>query len=224
MKLWQIIYSIVYGLMVVAYIFTSTGKNFKLRATNKIAMSASFLTLAFVCFFLNDDLMFNSWRYLALLAIFLCFLGDVLLLNSFSKGGLAFSLGNLTFFAYLICYVANAKVSFLHLVWFVVPVVVLVLIDRKFILYKIKKPSLKLKCAGYLTTVILHGFFSLAVVLVYPTIETILLAIGLVLFMISDHFLLSGKFVFFGKKLPQVGVTLTYYPALWLVALSLFFG
>lgn len=222
MELWQIIFSIIYGLLVVTYVFTSTGQNFTLRVINKIAMSASFVTLAFACFFLKSNL--PPWRYLALLAVVLCFLGDVLLLKSFSKGGFAFSFGNLAFFVYLICYVVALKVHFLHVIWFVLPVIALVLLDEKFLLCKIKKPALKLKCTGYLATVILHGFLSLALVVVHPTFETALLAMGLVLFMISDHFLLSGKFVFFGKKWPQIGVTFTYYPGLWLVALSLFFA
>lgn len=213
---------IIYSITLISYFFFETSGNFTRRAINKIILASFFLIFAIIAFILNKTL--NTYHLVELLAIIFAFLGDVILLFSFTKGGLAFIISNSLFFIYECLLIFNHQISFLNLWWFII---FLVIIYGGFVVFNLsKKIDLKKKKIGiylYLFSVTLHSTLSIPLALQIKNTSMSLLSIGLVLFMISDYFLMLHKFKYPDKKWILRTNSGTYFIGLLLVVLSLIY-
>jgi hypothetical protein len=220
MTLFRIGFVIIYLVFLVAYFFSETSGNFKRRAINKIIMASLFLVCGSIWFFMKGN---TDWHFLALFGLFFAWLGDVLLLWSFSKGGVSFSIGNLFFIAYLALLLKEAGVAFSMIWWVVILFVALfglvcVLIARKWIDFG----KLTLPLIFYMATTAGHGTLGVGLAATVAGTSALLSGIGLALFMISDYFLMTYKF-----KYPKNWILRcnsgTYFIGMLLVALSFSF-
>lgn len=218
----QIVFSVAYVALLISYFFSETSGNFKRRAVNKIVMATMFLGYVAVEF-VRLKYNFMSIELIMLLAFIFAWLGDVLLLWSFMKGGIAFMASNLLFFAYLCCTAFQAGLGFSDLWWFVL--IFAALIGTVTTLYLKKK--LDFGKVGplmlvYLSTVTLHGSFSVALACNTGDTRLLMLCGGLILFMVSDYFLTVNKFVSEKNWILRCNSG-TYFMGLLIAALSLSF-
>lgn len=227
MNIYQIIFSVVYIALLVSYLFSETSGNFKRRAVNKIAMASMFLIYAAVEIVRplaggNGMLCVPSVEKCIILAAFVfAWLGDVVLLWSFMKGGIAFIVSNVFFSVYLIMVVYSNRIPFVRML----PAVILyvLLIGTVITLYKTKKINFG-KIGGamviYLASVTLHGCLSIGVLMNVHQTHIVLLCCGLILFMISDYFLTTDKFIHPAKWVLRCN-SATYFSGLLLACLSM---
>lgn len=209
-----------YLIALVCYFFSETSKNTKKRAINKIILSLSFFIFSIVMY-INNYLFVDNIIWL-IGAIGLAFLGDVLLLVSFKKGGASFFLSNLLFIAYESSLIYINKISFSKL-WhalvltIIIFVIFLIYSNKTNINYKDKKIAIYL----YLITVTLHACLGMALALYFDNLYIYLLGIGLVLFMISDYLLMIHKFKYQNNNLILIIHSASYFIGLLMVVLSL---
>lgn len=220
MQPYQLITSAVYIVLLIMYLFSETSGNFKRRCVNKIAMASVFLIYALVEFFrfYNGGL---SYWLLLLPALVLAWLGDVLLLWSFFKGGVAFMLGNFFFASFLITDMCVQRAEFSRIWWCIIVFAVLfgtitLLAFKDVYKFGKDKPVMLL----YMFSVTLHGSLALALAAARPCAGTVLLGIGLALFMVSDYFLMTYKFVKKTNWILRCNSS-TYFFGMLLVALSM---
>lgn len=214
----QILFVLVYLSLLIAYFFSETSGNFKRRAVNKIVMASLFMLLGGYWFFEKGYA--AGWGYIALIALFFSWLGDVLLLWSFVRGGVSFSIGNLLFIAYLILSMRESGVGLGNIWWCLLLFalllfVILLCLKKKWISFGSMTPVL----VGYMTSTTGHGCLGLGLAFAAPSAHTLLLGLGLALFMISDYFLMAHRF----KKSKRWILRLnsgTYFTGMMLVALS----
>ncbi|MCQ2462876.1 MAG: lysoplasmalogenase [Clostridia bacterium] len=223
----QIIFSVVYIALLISYLFSETSGNFKRRAVNKIAMASMFLIYAVVEFVRplageNGMLCVPSIEKCVIIAaFFFAWLGDVLLLWSFMKGGIAFIVSNLLFSVYLIRVIYSNRIPFVRMLPSVI--IYVLLIGTVIALYKTKKIDFG-KIGGamviYLASVTLHGSMSIGVLINVQQTHITLLCCGLILFMISDYFLTTDKFIHPAKWVLRCN-SATYFSGLLLACLSM---
>lgn len=193
MNILVIIFIALYLLTLFSYFFSETSGNFKRRAINKIVMASMFCLFGIAQYFLNYEIF--SYHLILLFAVIFAFLGDVLLLYSFTKGGITFIVSNVLFFVYEWFLVANNSIPFSRIFWFI-PLFILmwgtflVLTIKKILNFKTKNVAI----LSYVFSVTMQGTLGLMIGLYFSNLKMLLFGIGLALFMISDYFLMVHKF------------------------------
>ena len=188
LKIYQIIFMCLYLPLLILYFSSEVSGIFKKRAINKIVMASLFLICGTIGFVLGEK---NVDRIILLIAMFFSFLGDVILLWSFKKGGIAFIVGNVFYVIYFLLHFYRNGYSIV--LW---PIVYAIIYG--FFVYLVKSGYLNLGSMksfyGYMASVIGHGSFG--IVLLTKTNSPVMrvLCVGLILFMISDFFIAAHNF------------------------------
>lgn len=214
-----ICFILVYLSLLILYFFSETSGNFKIRAINKIFLSFMFFSLGLVLYFINYSIF--DYRLLMVCAIFFAFLGDVVLLFSFTKGGLLFGVSNILFFSYEWLIILENDIRFSSLLAFILIFTILfgtiVLLTKKKVLnFKTKNPLI----LSYIASVTLCGSLGIVISGYYTNLANTLFGIGMFLFMLSDYFLMVYKFKKHEKWLLRTNSG-CYFIGLLLVVLSL---
>ena len=228
MQLYTIIFVVLYLIVLVSYFFSETSGNFKRRAINKILMAAMFMGYAIFEMF-NHSLWGDPLNIRFIIGLFFAFVGDVLLLWSFSKGGISFGISNVILFIAQLKFMSAQGIGFGKYWWFLLIYAALVgtfciLWFKGWYIWKEKKPEMKFMFPPYIGTVSLHGTLSIAVLALAPfSVKTVLFCSGLILYMISDYFISLHKFKFTESKLVLRLNSGTYFLGLMLAAISFAF-
>ncbi len=212
------VFVILYVSLLGLYLFVETGDSFRRRAVNKILLSSLFLFFGQFWFWTNGYA--HGWAFLALVGLFYACMGDALLLFSFGAGGAAFAVANLCFIGYTFCTLQNGGAFLNALPWLIVGLLLFFGIFFWAATTKwIDLGHMTWLVLFYLLTVILHGLMGLLAAVLLPGVHTLLLGIGLGLFMIADHFLVIYKFKTKNKRALRAN-TACYFLGMMLVALS----
>ena len=212
------IFMILYLSLLGVYLFVETGDSFRRRAMNKILLSSLFLFFGQFWFWTNGYA--SGWRFLALVGLFYCCMGDALLLFSFGAGGTAFAVANLCFIGYTFCALFCNNVISAALPWLCVGILLFVSVfytatSRKWIDLGTMKPLAFL----YLFSVTLHAILGILAAILLPGMHYLLLGTGLFLFMIADHFIVIYKYKTKSRRALRIN-TSSYFLGMMLVALS----
>ena len=116
MTIYMVAFICIYVATTVSYFFSETSGNFKRRATNKIILASLFMCYSIFEFF-HLGYGFGSIQFECLIGVFFAFLGDVLLLWSFSKGGVSFAIGNIILFIYEFKYFGEQQLLLFKVWW-----------------------------------------------------------------------------------------------------------
>ena len=212
------VFIILYLALLGQYLFVETGDSLRRRAVNKILLSSLFLFFGQFWFWTNGYA--HGWSFLALVGLFYACMGDALLLFSFGAGGVSFLVTNLCFIGYIGCTLWRGGAFPGALLWLVLGLLVFFgLFFWATSSHWIDLGNLKYLALFYLLSVVLHGLMGLLAALYLPGAHTLLLGIGLALFMISDHFLVIYKFKAKNKRALRTN-TACYFLGMMLVALS----
>lgn len=200
------------------YLFVETGDSFRRRAVNKILLSSLFLFFGQFWFWTNGYA--HGWRFLALVGLFYTCMGDALLLFSFTAGGTAFAVANLCFIGYTGCILFQGGAFPQALLLIGVGLVLFLGLffwatRTKWIDFE----DMKTLAFLYLLSVSIHGIMGLTAAILLPGVHTLLLGIGLSLYMIADCFLSIYKFKTKNKRALRLN-TACYFVGMMLVALS----
>ena len=193
MNIGIVIFIILYLITLLCYFFSETSGNLKRRSINKIILASMFLVFGIIQYFINYEIL--SIHLLLLLAIIFAFIGDVVFLYSFTKGGLFFIISNIMFFVYEWIIVSIYSVPFSS-IWYFIPL--FVILWGSFAFLGIKRfsnfKSKTMPLLTYVFTVTIQGSLGISLAIYFENIKMSLFGIGLALFMISDYFLMVHKF------------------------------
>ena len=183
---------IFYSAFLVSYMILKTGNRFPLRAANKILLAAMYFANGIFLFIQNGS---NPELFTVMVALFFAFWGDVLLLFVFKYGGISFSVCGLLFTFFCISNMVRCKAS---PSFYIIGVAIILVLFSFFGLSERRKwvyiKSGKIFSYIYMVITTLQGAFGLSLALCERTTGTLLLGIGLALFMISDYFLRKEDF------------------------------
>ncbi len=214
MKTYQYIFIMIYLPLLVMYLFSKTSGNFKRRATNKIVLASQFLLCGLYSFSLKEKFF---PLIILMVALFFSYVGDVVLLWDFKRGGYAFMTGNVLYCIYLL--VIHYQYHLWQLSIVLTVIVLLYLLYRYFVKSKILDLGGMEAFNIYMITVISHGSMG-AVMALFTGINTNrVLGIGLLLFMISDFFISFQNFYHKESDLIKRCNSLTYFTGMMLIAL-----
>ncbi len=217
-----IIFCVAYVAVTICYLFSETSDNFPRRVINKVILATMFLCYGFSAYALNYEI--KSWHILFMVALVFSWLGDVVLLYDFNAGGILFIIGNVAFFIYSILLMIDMNFTFAK-VWFIIPIFIL-LWGTMFVITQKKKLDFgKLRPAllAYLFSVTLHGTMGIGLAVNAPDAKTLVFGLGLILFMISDYFLMISKFGYPKSKTLLRCNSSTYFIGLMLIVISMNF-
>ena len=208
---------IIYGLLLLSYLFVERGHNRKLRIANKTVMAAGFLIYGYFAILTQDVV---GWHgVLFLVSLTLAFLGDILLLFTFSGGGTAFGFANLGFLFYEGVYLLNGGVLWRWSWAFHIglnPYAVL-----RYALRRAEIGKMQVPVASYMLAITLHGTMGvLLMIFAGGGSPLFILGLGSLLFEISDYFLMVHKFI--DKKHLWIlnANSLSYFVGMLLIVLS----
>ncbi len=214
MKTYQYIFIAVYLPLLIMYLFSKTSGNFKRRAVNKIVLASQFMLCGLYSFFLREK---SLPLIILIIALFFSYVGDVVLLWSFKKGGYSFMTGNVLYCIYL--YIIHYQ----HHLWQLIIVAFLIALLYSLYRYFVKTGILDLKGMDafnmYMVTVISHGAMGTVMALFTSINTNKILGIGLLLFMISDFFISFQNFYHKKSDLIKRCNSLTYFTGMMLIAL-----
>ncbi|MDI9540808.1 MAG: lysoplasmalogenase family protein [Bacillota bacterium] len=214
MKTYQYIFITIYLPLLVMYLFSKTSDNFKRRAINKITLASLYLLCGLYAFFLKEK---SIPLTILMVAITCSYLGDVILLWSFKKGGYAFMSGNILYCIYLFI------IHYRYHLWQLIIVAVFILLLYSLYRYFVKAGILDLGGMEafnmYMVSVISQGVMG-TVMATFTTIDTNkVLGVGLLLFMISDFFISFQNFYDKESKLIKRCNSITYFTGMMLIAI-----
>ena len=213
-----ITFIIIYILTLTSYIFFKLKGNFKKRAINKIILSALFVLLALIGFFLNYSLL--NIEFIKILAIISAFVGDILFLFSFKKGGISFLLANIFLILYLSYSLWINHACMLNVVIslsiFIIMYIFYIYISKKF---NFNMGNNRNAIYIYLLFVTLSASLATSLFITNP-FNYYLTSIGIILFMLSDYVLMTYKFKYNNKYLIILN-SITYFIGYLLISISL---
>ena len=217
-----VIFIFAYLFVMVAYFFSETSGNHDRRKVNKIILASMFIIYAFIEMF-----HFHLWGGLftiCFIGMVFCYIGDVWLLWSFTKGGISFAIGNVILFIFENLFFYSQGLTFGDYWWFLL----ILAVPYGTFLYlwfsgwyiRGSKKFMKYIFPFYILTVSLHGTLAIAgLILLKPAPTNFLLCTGLILFMISDYFISLHKFKYLKSKAILRLNSGTYFTGLLLAAL-----
>lgn len=215
------IFIAVYLVALCCYFKTRTSGNIRTRAINKYLMATMYLALAIVTFFNKYE--FASYQTLLMAALILAWLGDIFLVFDFGRGGDFFLAGNICFTLYEQIVMVDHGHGFGDFAWTYVAMAVML---TAFILAcqyrpdKFKLGKMRWPMTFYLSSIFMHGMTGLAMVILLPGTNFVMMGIGSLLFMLSDMILTAYRFVFDNNKWLVRANSLTYFTGLLLIVLS----
>ncbi|MBQ1322368.1 MAG: hypothetical protein IIY30_01125, partial [Erysipelotrichaceae bacterium] len=179
------LFIIVYLLALCCYFYTRTGDNIKYRAINKYIMATMYLVFAVVVFF--QRYRFASYQTLLMAALLFAYFGDIFLVFDFGRGGDFFLAGNICFILYEQIVMVDHGFTIRHFWWsFLLAGLVLGAFiyacskwPNKIVMGKMRWPM-----TWYLSTILTHGMTGLAMAVLLPGTNFMVMGIGSVLFMI----------------------------------------
>ncbi len=214
----RLVFIILYLSLLGLYLFVEAGDSLRRRAVNKILLSSLFLFFGQFWFWTNGYA--RGWQFMALVGMFYACMGDALLLFSFGAGGAAFAVCNLCFIGYTFCTLFFGGAFPKALIFLAVGLLAFFGVFFGATRSKWIDVGEKTGMAFfYMLTVVLHGILGIAAAVLLPSAHTILLGVGLFLFMIADHFLAIYKFKTKNKRALRIN-TSCYFLGMMLVALS----
>jgi hypothetical protein len=151
------------------------------------------------------------------------YIGDVVLLYSFIKGGMSFILSNILFFIYEWILIGVYDIPFYN-VWYFIPLFIIMwgsfalLALKRFMNFKSKT----IPILTYVFSVTLQGTLGLFIGIYFFNLKMMLFGLGLTLFMISDYFLMVHKFKYHKNWILRCNSG-TYFIGLLMVVLSLMY-
>ncbi len=218
----MVVFIAVYLMALCCYFYTRTSDNIKYRAINKYIMATMYLVLAIVTFFSKYE--FASYQTLLMAALMLAWLGDVFLVFDFGRGGDFFLAGNICFVLYeQIVLVDRGGYWFNDFAWTYAVVAIML---AAFIFAcsrwpdRIKIGKMRWPMTFYLSSIFMHGITGLALVIMMPGTNFVMMGIGSVLFMLSDMILTTYRFIMNNNKWLIRANSLTYFTGLLLIVLS----
>ena len=215
------LFIIVYLAALACYLYTRNRGKKIYRAVNKYLMATMYLVLAVTMILKKNG--FASLHTLFIAALIFAWLGDIFLVFDFGRGGDFFLAGNVCFIMYeQIVMLTNGK-KWADFIWTFAAAAVLlcsfILACQKWPM-KFKLGKMRWPMTFYLSTIITHGMTGLAMALLLPGTNWMVMGIGSVLFMISDLILTAYKFVFDNNVWLVRANSVTYFTGLLLIALS----
>ena len=215
------IFVIVYLLALICYLLTRVAENRLLRIINKYLMATMYFVLAIIVFFKRYELI--SINTILLIALLFAYLGDLILVFNFMKGGISFLIGNIFFSIYEQIILYKNGYTLINTFWtFLIAIIAVYLFNRACIrkpnVFKINKdkPAILL----YLLSILTHGLNGLCILIHLSEIRYTLLGMGSFLFMISDIILISYKYIFGENKWLVRTNSITYFVGMLLIVLS----
>ena len=213
---------VIYLAALCCYFKTRTSGNIKHRAINKYLMATMYLVLAIVTFFNKYE--FASYQTLLMAALILAWLGDIFLVFDFGRGGDFFLAGNVCFTFYeQIILVDKGGYWFNDFAWTYVVVALMLAI----VIFstgrwpeKIKMGKMRWPMIFYLSSIFMHGITGLALMIMLPGTNYVMLGLGSFLFMISDIDLNVYRYIMNNNKWLIRLNSLTYFCGLLLIVLS----
>ena len=215
------IFIAIYLIALCCYFYTRTADNKLHRAINKYIMATMYLVLAIVVFFKKYE--FASYQSLLMAALFLAYLGDVFLVFDFGRGGDFFLAGNICFIIYEQIVLVSHGLGLKDFYWtFIVAGILLFgfIMGCQFKPDVFKLGKMRWPMTFYLSTILTHGITGLAMIILLPGTNYVMMGIGSFLFMISDIILTSYRFIFNNNKWLIRANSLTYFIGLLLIVLS----
>ena len=215
------LFVVIYLLALCCYFYTRTSGKKLYRALNKYLMATMYLVLAIVVFFRKYT--FASYQLLLMAALILAWLGDIFLVFDFGRGGDFFLAGNICFTLYEQAVLVDHGFGFGSFAWVFAVVAVML---AAFILacqkwpQRFKLGKMRWPMTFYLSSIFTHGITGLAMVLLLPGTNFVMMGIGSFLFMISDMILTTYRFVLDNNKWLIRANSLTYFTGLLLIVLS----
>lgn len=221
MRIQEIIFITVHLLLLASYLYVETGPSFRNRVINKSLLASCFLVYGSCVFFTQltgrtEDLLLYG-------AVVFSFLGDVLLLFSFMKGGISFIVGN---FLYTAFHISHRLVTGGIKGWEIIMAIVLFLLIYGYFMYlALIRKYYDFGSRGifkfYMATIIVHGSLGIVTLFRYGDPRMMLIGIGEILFMISDFFLAAHYFRDRSNKLHLRLNSFTYFIGMMLIVLGM---
>lgn len=223
---------IIYCLFLVVYFFTRPGhdiadkttkKHLWIRAINKYIMATMYLVYAIVTYIVKGY-QFVSADLIFLIALFFAYLGDIFLVFDLNRGGDYFLAGNFIFAIYYFTLFVDSGLKFTNFYWILL---IWAFMLASFIFASNKWPKvfklgkMKMPMTFYLSSIMLHGACGIGSIILLPSVRTLVLGIGSVMFMISDFILTVDKFVIKHNKWIVRANSFFYFIGLLLIALSI---
>ena len=228
----MIAFIIIYCLFLVVYFFTRPGhdiadkttkKDLWIRAINKYIMATMYMVYAIVMYIVRGY-QFLSFDLIFLVALFFAYLGDIFLVFDLNRGGDYFLAGNFIFALYYVALFVDAGLQFSNFYWILL---IWAFMLGGFIFASNKWPKvfklgkMKFPMTFYLSSIMLHGSCGIGAIILLPSVRTLVLGIGSVMFMISDFILTIDKFVIKNNKWIVRANSFFYFIGLLLIALSI---
>lgn len=224
-----IVYVLIYLVVLFCYFFSETSGNHKRRSINKTILAVMFMAYAIfgTVFNIVNDGPYKIISLVLITSLLFCMIGDIVLLKSFSKGGIYFSVGNILLMVFNMLYLSVNGISVLKWGWF--PLVLLVIWGGYMKLKKrgfIDFGKMDKSFSMYLLGVTLHGSLSMVGLLWLHDLKSVLIFAGSILYMISDYFISIATFKYpdyKGTKAGKISLrcnSLTYFVGLILIAVS----
>ncbi|MBQ4272259.1 MAG: hypothetical protein IJB95_01200 [Clostridia bacterium] len=228
----MIAFIIIYCLFLVAYFFTRPGhdiadkttkKDLWIRAINKYIMATMYLVYAIVTYVVKGY-QFVSVDLIFLIALFFAYLGDIFLVFDLNRGGDYFLAGNFIFATYYFTLFVDSGLKFTNFYWILL---IWAFMLGSFIFASNKWPKvfklgkMKMPMTFYLSSIMLHGACGIGSIILLPSVRTLVLGIGSVMFMISDFILTVDKFIIKNNKWIVRANSFFYFIGLLLIALSI---
>ena len=215
------LFVIVYLVALFCYFFTRFSDKKLYRALNKYLMATMYLVLGIVTFIRKCE--FASYQMILMAALFFAWLGDIFLVFDFGRGGDFFLAGNVCFTLYEVAVMKDHGLRLKDFGWAFMASGIMILL---FILACKLKPEtfklgkMRIPMTFYLMSIFTHGMTGMAMALLLPGTNYVMMGIGSVLFMISDMILVTYKFVVGENKWLIRANSLTYFTGLLLIVLS----
>lgn len=216
-----VIFILIYLATLGCYFFSETSGNLKKRAINKIVLASMFMLFAIIVYIINYK--FFSYHLIELIAIIFAGIGDITLLYSFTIGGINFIVSNLLFFTYELTFIINNHLPLYNIVYSLISLIIIysVFIYLSKTAFDLKNKKIPIYL--YIFSVCLQACFSISLLISAYSSKILLFSSGLILFMISDYFLMSYTFKEEKKNWILRCNSGTYFVGLLLVVLSLMF-
>ena len=217
----------IYLIALCCYFYTRTSDNKKARAANKYFMATMYLGLAIYTFFTKYE--FASYQTLLMAALVLAWFGDIFLVFDFGRGGDFFLAGNICFVLYEEIILVDRGGYWFNDFWWTYLVAGTMLAAFIFACGRwpdtFKLGKMRWPMTFYLSSIFTHGITGLALVLMMPGTNFVMMGTGSLLFMLSDMILTTYKFVSCdfiekNKKWFIRANSLTYFTGLLLIVLS----
>ncbi len=203
---------IAYLILIFLYIKFKHSNNQVLRVIIKLILALIYFIVGLLGFLRGP---FETYKLGFVIGLGFCVLGDMLLLKNYMVGGSFFTVGHLTFSYSLLSKIPDNLLKLETFIFSVLYTIALVIIFKKILVPK--KDKYKPLITAYLSVISL----SVCTSLITATYSSHYFFIGLILFFISDIFLLYDKFVKKNLKLNILN-SIFYFTGIFLIAICLF--